>query len=135
VDIALSSNAVATNFIPSLVYWDFPYLMEGQEHFEKVLDSDVGDKLDQSFEDENFKNIGVQYGGFRAITNSERSLEKIKDFEGLDIRALESQIMLDTYNELPGTSTSTMGFSELYSGLQQGVVNAQDNPLNLIYSM
>jgi len=135
IDIALSSNAVVTNFMPSLVYWDLPYLIDSTEHIDSIAESDVGKKLDEEFEDNNFKNLGIQYGGFRQITNSVRPLEKIEDFDGINIRILESDVMLDTFNNLPGVKTQNMDFSELYSGLQQDVVNAQENPINLIYSM
>jgi|SRR5699024_4795282 len=135
IDIALSSNAVVTNFIPSLVYWDLPYLIDSTDHIDRIVDSEVGELLDQTFESNNFKNLGVQYGGFRQITNSLNPIEKIEDFDGINLRVLESEVMLDTFNNLPGVKTQNMAFSELYSGLQQGVVNAQENPINLIYSM
>lgn len=135
VDIGLSSNAVATNFLPSLVYWDLPYIIDSTEHIEKIENSEVNELLNEEFEGHNFKNLGIQYGGFRQITNSVRPIESLEDFDGINLRVLESKVMIETFQNLPGLRTSNMAFSELYSGLQQGVVTAQENPINLIYSM
>lgn len=135
VDIALAANAPLTSFIPSLVYWDLPYLIDSLEHMDRIQESDIKDALNAEFENNQLTNLGVQYGGFRQITNSVRPIESIEDFEGINIRLLESKVMLDTFESLPGIRTSNMAFAELYSGLQQGVVNAQENPINLIYSM
>lgn len=135
IDIGLASNAIVTNFIPSLVYWDLPYIIDSTEHMENIEESEVIDILNEQFAENNFKNLGIQYGGFRQITNSVRPIESIEDFKGINIRILESKVMLDTFESLPGIRTSNMAFSELYSGLQQGVVTAQENPINLIYSM
>ncbi|MEK4300473.1 TRAP transporter substrate-binding protein [Oceanobacillus sp. FSL W8-0428] len=136
VDIGLSANAAVTNFIPSLVYWDFPYLVDSIEHMERIEDDEsIMGSLQADFEDNNLVNLGIQYGGFRQITNSVRPIETLVDFKGINIRLLESEVMISTFENIPGTRTSNMAFSELYSGLQQGVVNAQENPLNSIYSM
>ncbi len=136
VDIGLSANAAVTNFIPSLVYWDFPYLVDSIEHMERIEDDEsIMGSLQADFEDNNLVNLAIQYGGFRQITNSVRPIETLVDFKGINIRLLESEVMISTFENIPGTRTSNMAFSELYSGLQQGVVNAQENPLNSIYSM
>ncbi|WP_040984431.1 TRAP transporter substrate-binding protein [Oceanobacillus jeddahense] len=136
VDIGLAANAPVTNFIPSLVYWDFPYLVDSIEHMERIEnDESIMGALQTDFENNNLVNLGIQYGGFRQITNSVRPIETLDDFSGINIRLLESEVMIETFENIPGTRTSNMAFSELYSGLQQGVVNAQENPLNSIYSM
>ncbi|WP_077603860.1 TRAP transporter substrate-binding protein [Oceanobacillus sojae] len=136
IDIGLAANAPVTNFIPSLVYWDFPYLVDSIEHMERIEDDEsIMGALQADFENNNLVNLGIQYGGFRQITNSVRPIETLEDFKGINIRLLESEVMISTFENIPGTRTSNMAFSELYSGLQQGVVNAQENPLNSIYSM
>src|SRR5699024_838852 len=135
VDIGLVANAAVTNFVPSLVYWDFPYLIEDIEHMKNVENSDAMNHLNSELRNNGYINLALQHGGFRQISNSVRPLEEVEDFHGINIRLLESRIMIDTFETLEGTRTSNMSFSELYSGLQQGVVDGQDNPVNLIYNM
>lgn len=135
IDIGLAANSAVVNFIPSVIYWDLPYLIEDNEHMDNVLESEVMATLDEQLSNHGFKNLALQHGGFRQITNSIRPIESLEDLNGINIRLLESEVMIDTFEAISGTRTSNMAFAELYSGLQQGVVDAQENPLNLIYSM
>ena len=80
------------------------------------------------------RHLAYNDGGFRYFTNDERPIKTMADLEGLKIRvAMESEVMIDTVNAF-GASAVPMSFGELIPRLQQGVVDGQENPMNLIYS-
>ncbi|WNK19772.1 TRAP transporter substrate-binding protein [Halomonas piscis] len=68
--------------------------------------------------------------GFRQVTNSQRPLETIEDFQGLKIRLQPNEVHLDTFRAI-GASPVSMDISEVYSALQQGVVDGQEQPYSL----
>lgn len=77
--------------------------------------------------------VGLGFGdfGFRHITNSVRPIEKIEDLKGLKIRTMQNPVHLDAFRKL-GANPTPMAFSEVFSSLQQGVIDGQENPLKNI---
>src|SRR5690606_15452191 len=71
--------------------------------------------------------------GYRHITNSVRPIEAPDDLQGLKLRAPEAQLRIDTFREL-GALPTPMAFSEVFTALQQGVVDGQENPLATIHA-
>lgn len=79
------------------------------------------------------KVLGWWENGFRNITNNVRSVEKPEDLAGLKIRVTSDKVRLATFEGL-GAEPAPLSFGELYSALQQGLFDAQENPLAIIYS-
>jgi TRAP-type transport system periplasmic protein len=70
--------------------------------------------------------------GFRQITNSRRPITKLEDFEGLKLRELQLPLFIDVFKEL-GANPFPLPFPEVYTALEQKVVDGQENPANTIY--
>ena len=120
------------NFEPNYAICDFPFLFDSKEEAYAELDGEFGAKLA-----ENLPNVGLRllaYGenAFRNISNSKRAINTMEDLKGLKIRVMESPINVATYTAM-GTSPTPMAFSELYTALQQGTVDGQDNGVVLTY--
>lgn len=126
-------NGPMGRFVPVASIWDLPFLFLNLDHAHKVLDGSVGQQVQQEYLSVGIRHLAYNDGGFRYFTNSKRPIKTIDDMKGLKIRVMESEIMIDTINAF-GASAIPMAFGEVYTALQQGVVDGQENPLNLIYS-
>jgi tripartite ATP-independent transporter DctP family solute receptor len=126
-------NGPMGRFVPEAMIWDLPFIFEDIDHAHTVLDGDVGKYVQKKYLDVGIRHLAYNDGGFRYFTNNVRPIKEMSDMEGLKIRVMESKVMIDTINAF-GASAIPMAFGELYTALQQGVVDGQENPLNLIYS-
>lgn len=126
-------NGPMGGFVPEAMLWDLPFIFRDIDHAHKVLDGEVGSQIQEKYLDVGIKHLAYNDGGFRYFTNDERPIYTMDDLEGLRIRVMESEIMIDTLNAF-GASAVPMSFGELYTALQQGVVDGQENPMNLIKS-
>jgi tripartite ATP-independent transporter DctP family solute receptor len=122
--------APAVSFIPQLALLDLPYAFLGKSpaQIDKVLNSSSFTKLlDEAFEKAGYKRMSfAQAGTFREVT-SDRELRKIEDFKGLNIRTLENKYHIAFWKAV-GANPTPVAFGELYLALQQGLVDAQENP-------
>jgi len=125
-------NAVMVNFNQAAALYDLPFLFTSLDHAHKVLDGEIGQAIAAQYEELGFKHLGYEDGGFRYWTNDVRPVTCPADVEGLKLRVMESEVMVATMNGFGATGVP-MAFSELYTALQQGTVDGQDNPLDTIY--
>lgn len=127
VDMCLSSTAPLVNFYEPIGVLGLPFLFESREIAYKVLDGEIGQELMGGLKDVGLVGLAWGENGFRHITNSKTDVRTPEDLEGLKIRVQESPIQLDTFNEL-GAQPTPMAWTEALTALQQGVVDAQENP-------
>lgn len=127
VDMVVSSTAPVTNFVPELEVLDVPFLFKDRDSAVNVLEGEIGDKLFKKMEEQGI--VGLSWGenGYRHITNSLHPIEKPADLEGLKIRTQENDIHLAAFEAL-GAQPTPMAWTEALTALQQGVVDAQENP-------
>lgn len=127
VDLVVSSTAPVTNFVPELGVLDVPFLFKDRDSAVEVLNGEIGDELFASLKDKGI--IGLSWGenGYRHITNSLHPIEKPEDLKGLKIRTQENKIHIAAFEAL-GAQPTPMAWNEALTGLQQGVVDAQENP-------
>lgn len=126
-DIVLTSGTLLSNWIPEVGVLNLPYLFEDYNHVRKVLDGEIGDQLSAEVEEQGAMVLAWWENGFRSITNSRQEITKPEDMAGLSIRTPDGEVFLDTFEAL-GALPTAISFDELYSGLQLGTVDAQENP-------
>ncbi|MFC3419011.1 TRAP transporter substrate-binding protein [Salinicoccus hispanicus] len=108
-----------------------PYLMESNEHWANVLESDIGDEWNETLkEDQGIINIGTLPRGPRVIS-SNTEINEPADMQGLKFRTPERDYYVQTFEAL-GASPTPIDFGELYSALETGIVDGQENPLETI---
>lgn len=108
-----------------------PYLMDSNEHWKNVLESDIGQEWEnQMRENQGLINIGILPRGPRIIS-SNIEIETPEDLAGLKIRAPQRDYYVETFRAL-GASPTPVDFGELYSAIDTGIVTAQENPLETI---
>jgi len=110
-----------------------PFVFRDAEHQRKVLTGPIGEKLAKRFEDETgLVLIGAVYFAPRQVSTSKREIRTPEDTKGLKIRVPLMPPMVATWKAL-GASPTPIAFTELFMALQQGVVEAQENPLQIIF--
>lgn len=129
----LPSPAVLSNIVKEYNVLSLPFIFPDQAVADAVIEGPVGEELLSKLEDKGYVGLGFGDFGFRHTTNSKHPIEEVEDFEGLKIRTMENPAHLDVFREL-GANPTPMAFDELFSSLQQGVVDGQENPLPNIYS-
>jgi len=105
-----------------------PYIFRDNDHFWRVLNSNLGDQLLSGIEDFRLKGLGYYDAGSRSFYTNDKPIETPNDLNGLKIRVLNSPTAVATVRALGGAATP-VSWGELYTALQQGVVDgAENNP-------
>ena len=107
---------------------DLPYMWKDVEHARAAYEGEFGDYLANVMSEKSMTKIGYLEWGFRHITNNKQPIVEPEDMEGIKIRVAQTKLRVDAFEQL-GSLPTIMAFSELYGALQQGVVDAQENPL------
>ncbi|MBL3567462.1 TRAP transporter substrate-binding protein, partial [Rhodovulum sulfidophilum] len=128
-----TSIAYFTRSVPELEAVSLPFLFDSREKAFEVMDGPVGKLMDKALLEQGFVNLGYGELGFRHVTNSVRPLTSLEDFQGLKIRLQPNEVHLETFRAL-GANPQSLDISELYSALQQKVLDGEENPYNIIYT-
>ena len=108
-----------------------PYLMDSNEHWKNVLQSEIGKEWEQEMkENQGLLTLGIIPRGPRVVS-SNVEIETPEDIEGLKIRAPERDYYVESFKAL-GANPTPVDFGELYSAIDTGIVTAQENPLETI---
>lgn len=127
VDMTLTGTAVLGNFIPEVAVFDLPFIFRDIPHAYKALDT-VGMELCKKGEARGMITLAIWENGVRHMTNNKLPIKKPSDMKGLKIRVMEQPVYIEMMKSL-GASPTPMAMSELYTALQKGVIDGQENPL------
>lgn len=127
VDMVLTSDVLLSTFEESLGVLNLPYLFSDYNDVAKVLDGEIGDELSERLSQKGLVVLSYWENGFRGITNSERPIEEPKDLEGLKIRTPSGEVFVRTFNTY-GANATPMSLGDVYSALQVGTIDGQENP-------
>ena len=133
IDLAVTATGPVSNFSEDMGVVDLPFLFTSNKHVDKVLDGPIGRSLLDGLEKANIKGLAFFENGFRNFTNSKKSLISPKDFEGLKFRTMENPVHLASVRQL-GAQAVPMSWGEVYTSLQTGVIDGQENPVAIVYA-
>jgi tripartite ATP-independent transporter DctP family solute receptor len=133
VDFSANSQGAISSVIPEYAAFGMPFLFPNLPAAWKVLDGPVGQDLAKASEAKGLLVLGYWDNGIRHVSNSKRPINTPADLKGIKIRTPPDPTTIDIMSAL-GADPQQIKFSELYVALQQGVVDAQENPLMNIYS-
>ncbi|MDI6823668.1 MAG: TRAP transporter substrate-binding protein [Bacillota bacterium] len=133
IDLYLGSSAPVAGFSPSIMALDLPFLFRDYQHVDKVLDGAIGRKLLDELEKAGFKGLAFWENGFRNLTNSRRPVRTPEDVKGIKIRTMENPVHIAAW-KAAGANPQPMAWGEVFGALQQGVIDAQENPVAVIHS-
>jgi tripartite ATP-independent transporter DctP family solute receptor len=125
IDIVVTANGSVTNFVPGMGVLDLPFLFRGREHMYGVLDGDVGDELAKRLEARGFHLLAFYEAGVRHIMTSDRPVRSIDDLRGLKMRTMPVPAHIASFNAY-GANAVAVDYSELYGGLQTGLVDGAE---------
>jgi tripartite ATP-independent transporter DctP family solute receptor len=124
--------AFLSRTVPELEAVSLPFLFPNREVAYKVMDGPIGDLIDQKLEDKGFIALGFMELGARQVTNSVRPIKSAADLKGLKIRLQPNETHLATFRAL-GANPQAMDIREVYSAMEQKVLDGHENPYNLIF--
>lgn len=131
--LTFSSTGPVPNFVPETKILDVPFLFRDKAHARAVLDGPIGQEMLAKFDAKGFKALAWGENGFRHMTNSKRDVRVPADLKGLKMRTMENPVHIAAYKGF-GIITTPMAFPEVFTALQQGTVDGQENPLSVIIS-
>ena len=131
LDLVVTSSGPLGNFVPEVKIFDIPFLFRDYDHARKVLDGKIGQDILKKFESKGL--VGLVWGenGLRHMTNSKRPIKTPDDAAGLKMRTMENKVHMEGYKAF-GILPTPMSFTELFTALQQGTVDGQENPIPVI---
>ncbi len=135
LEATIPAVGVVANFVPEFEIFNFPFLFPNEQVADEVLGGATGKEILGKLQEQNQGLVGVDYWeqGFFLLTNNKHEVKTVEDIKGLKIRSIENGIQLDTLRAL-GANPTPMAWSELFTAMQQGVVDGQQNPIANIYS-
>jgi tripartite ATP-independent transporter DctP family solute receptor len=133
VDMVITSTGPVGNFVPEVLVLDLPFLFRDYEHARGVLDGPIGQELLERFPERGIVALAWSENGFRHLTNNRRAVRSPEDLQGLKIRTMENQVHIRAF-QAAGAAPTPMAFPELFTALQQGTVDGQENPIPVITS-
>jgi len=123
----IPTPSVLGNFVKEFRLADLPFLYPSEDVANRVADGPWTKKLMKKLQPVGFVGLGVGNFGFRQISNNIRPINTIKDLQGLKIRVMQSSVILDVFRAL-GSNPTPMAFGEVFSALQTGTIDGQENP-------
>ena len=133
IDLLVTSTGPLGGFSPSINILDFPFLFRDFPHVDLVLDGAIGQRLLGDFEKANIKALAFWENGFRNLTNSRGPVRDVADGKGLKIRTMENKVHLAAW-KAAGFNPTPMSWGEVFTALQQRVIDGQENPIAVFYS-
>ena len=132
VDMAVVSTGPLGSFSPEINVLDMPFLFRDSEHAYAVFDGEIGQSLLENFNAQGITGLAIWENGWRHLT-IDREVAEPDDLEGVRLRTMENQVHMDAFAAL-GANPMPMVWGEVYTSLEQGVIDAQENPITVIYT-
>lgn len=133
VQMTVTAVAVLSGFEPKFQVFDLPFLFKDKPAAYAALDGELGSMLSRNLVPLGLKTLGFPENGYRHITNNKGPIRTPDDLKGMKVRTMENPIHMAAFRAL-GANPTPMSFGELYTALQQKTVDAQENPIALIYT-
>lgn len=127
LQMSVMNAGLMASLAPDFALLDIPFLFENTKEADAVMDGEVGKIFAKELDDKNLVVLAYWELGFRNLTNSRHPVEKVEDISGLKIRVVQSPIYLEMFQAL-GANAVPMPFPEVYTALETGTVDGQENP-------
>lgn len=134
LDITKTSSAILENFAPMFAIFGVPFLFENDDHMYAIQDGPIGQQILDSSDPARIVSLVYYDAGTRSFYTTDRPIHHPDDLRGLSVRVMESASAIRMVNQLGGSATP-ISWGELYTALQQGVVDgAENNPPSFFLS-
>jgi len=133
LDMTMPATAPIANLTNTFLVFDLPYLVPDIATADRILDGPAGQAMLKSLEPVGIIGLAFAENGFRHLTNSTREIKNLEDLRGLKIRVMQNPIHIDVFRNW-GAIPTPMPFGEVFTALEQKVVDGQENPVPLIFT-
>jgi tripartite ATP-independent transporter DctP family solute receptor len=131
VQFALPSS-VMSSISPEFGVFEMPYIIKDRDHMKRVQ-AEMGDTFQKAAQSKGYRILAYWENGFRHITNNTRPINKPEDLAGLKLRTPKGEWRVKMF-QLYGANPTPMAFSDVFTALQTGVMDGQENPYTQIWS-
>ena len=131
IDLASMNAGILQGQIKEFAIVDLPFLFNNPKEVDAVLEGPMGKKLTDLMPAKGMVNLAFFDLGFRQITNSKKPIKTAEDINGLKVRVIQSPTYIETFNAL-GANAVPMPFTEVYTALEQKMIDGQENPFSVI---
>ena len=131
VQMTCVSTAPLSGFTDMFLVFDLPFIFETTEIARAVMDSEVGTEILHSVDEQGLVGLAWFENGFRNVTNNKGPIEKPEDLKGVKIRTMENPMHMAAFSVM-GADPTPMAMGEVFTALQQGTIDAQENPVPII---
>jgi tripartite ATP-independent transporter DctP family solute receptor len=131
VDFMSMNSGILQGIQKEFAIFDFPFMFESGKEADAILDGPFGKKLGDLLPSKGLYNLIYWELGFRQMTNSKKPVAKADDIVGLKLRVIQSPIYVDTFTAL-GANAVPMNFSEVYTAMEQKIIDGHENPFSVI---
>ena len=132
-EMMVGSTATLVGIVKDFAVFDLPFLFNNEQEADAVFDGPFGRKLADKLEEKGLVGLVYWENGFRNLTNSKRPVEKVEDLKGIKLRVMQNPVYIDMFNSF-GANAVPLSFSELFTAMETGTVDGQENPVTTIQS-
>ncbi len=131
IEMVVTGSAAIAGIEPALGVFTLPFMFENDAEVDAIMTGPFFDYVAEKMPQHDLVMLSMWENGFRNATNSKHPIKAVSDFEGLNFRVMQNPIVLDTFRRL-GANPVPMAFGEVFTALETGAVDGQENPLPLI---
>lgn len=131
IDLVLTQPSVLTSMVSDFFIWDAPFLFSSAEDARACFNGEIANKVNSQVESKGLKYLAMVGNGFRNYTNNKVAVKVPADVKGAKVRVIESEIQMAQWQAW-GANPTPMAFAEVLPALQQGTIDAQENPVAII---
>ncbi|WP_136249178.1 TRAP transporter substrate-binding protein [Halomonas borealis] len=132
LQMTMGASVLLTSAVPELSVLDHFYLFDDVAHARRVLDGEGGDMLSKAMADKGLQSIGFFERGFRHFSTSTEPLDSFESFQGLRMRSASNPAQIEAWRAV-GAAPMPLDWGEIYTSLQQGLIDGQESALSSIY--
>ncbi|KAA0684213.1 TRAP transporter substrate-binding protein [Roseomonas genomospecies 6] len=132
-EMMVGSTATLVGIVKDFAVFDLPFLFNNEQEADAVFDGPFGQKLAAKLNEKGLVGLVYWENGFRNLTNSKRPVEKVEDLKGIKLRVMQNPVYIDMFNSF-GANAVPLSFSELFTAMETGTVDGQENPVTTIQS-
>ncbi|NSL54310.1 TRAP transporter substrate-binding protein [Uliginosibacterium aquaticum] len=132
-EIMVGSTATLVGIVSDFGVYDLPFVFANEKEADTVLDGPFGQKLMDKLQAKGMVGLVYWENGFRNLTNSKRPINKMEDMAGIKLRVMQNPVYIDMFKGF-GANAVPLAFSELFTALETGTVDGQENPVTTIES-
>ncbi|CAM3918135.1 TRAP transporter substrate-binding protein [Bordetella tumulicola] len=126
-EAVITSSSPLVGLVPALGVFDLPFLFSNEKEADAVMDGEFGKFINEKLDAAGVVNLAYWENGFRNLSNSKHAVNKWEDFGDLKLRVMQNNIFLDTFRTM-GANATPMAFGEVFSALETGAIDGQENP-------